>query len=128
VHSTFLLLLETLDFKFVLKRKDGLQCIFEEGPNRSLGCENNEVEMRTVVFKLNEKDTLDCKIWVETEMLSPFDLATSWRAHQGNLQPSGVRGTHDAVMNAGSESIAQVWNLFDCLVSYYVMKILFLRN
>jgi 6-phosphofructo-2-kinase / fructose-2,6-biphosphatase 3 len=126
VHST-LLLLETLDFKFVLKPKDGSHCIFEEGPNQSLGCENNEVEMRTVLFKLNEKDELDCKIWFDMEMLSPFDLATSWRAHQGNLQPSGVRGTNDAVMNAGSESMVQVWNLFVCLVSYYVMKILFLR-
>jgi hypothetical protein len=72
VPSTFLLLLETLDFKFVLKPKDGSQCIFEEGPNRSLGCANNELEMRTVVFKLNEKGELDCKIWAETEMLSVY--------------------------------------------------------
>jgi hypothetical protein len=95
-YLLLLLLLETLDFKFVLKPKDGSQCIFEEGPNRSLGCANNELEMRTAVFKLNEKGELDCKIWVGTEMLSPFDLAASWRARQGNLQPSRVQRSKDS--------------------------------
>lgn len=105
-----LFLLETLDFKFVLKPKDdSSQCIVEEGPNRSVGCRSNEVEMRDAVFKVNgEKDVLECKVWVETEMLSAFDLAASWRAHQEYLQPSRVRGAHDVVMNAESESRAKV--------------------
>ncbi|XP_062210921.1 6-phosphofructo-2-kinase/fructose-2,6-bisphosphatase-like [Phragmites australis] len=100
---------ETLDFKFVLKpNDDSSRCIAEEGPNRSLGCRNNEVEMRAAVFKLDEEnDVLECKVRVETEMLSPFDLAASWRAHQEYIQPSRVRGDHDVVMNAGLESSAK---------------------
>ncbi|TVU47399.1 hypothetical protein EJB05_06999, partial [Eragrostis curvula] len=98
---------EILDFKFVMKSKDGSRCIIEEGPNRSLGSRNDEVEMRTAVIKLNEKDELECKIWVEMEILSPFDLAASWKAHQGYIQPSRVQGTHDAVMNAGLETRAE---------------------
>ncbi|KQK22136.1 6-phosphofructo-2-kinase/fructose-2,6-bisphosphatase [Brachypodium distachyon] len=96
---------ETLDFKLVLKPKgDSSECIVEEGPNRQLCCGSNKVEMTGAVFKLSEKDELECKVWVETEMLSPFDLAASWRAHQENLQPSKVRGTYDVVMNAETES------------------------
>ncbi|GJN08168.1 hypothetical protein PR202_ga26061 [Eleusine coracana subsp. coracana] len=94
---------ETLDFKFVLKPIDNSsQCIVEEGPNRSLGSGVTQVLTRSAVFKIKENDELECKIWAETEMLSPFDLAASWRAHQGHFQ-----GTHDAVMNAGLESRAK---------------------
>ena len=62
------------------------------------------MEMTDAVFKLTEKDSLECKVWVETEMLSPFDLAASWKAHQENLQPSRVRGTYDVVMNTETEA------------------------
>uniref|UniRef100_A0A0A9F012 CBM20 domain-containing protein n=1 Tax=Arundo donax TaxID=35708 RepID=A0A0A9F012_ARUDO len=97
---------EMLDFKFALRQKDNSsRCIVEEGLNRSLGCGNNEVEMRTAVFKLDEeKEVLECKVQVETEILSPFDLAASWKAHQGYLQPSRVRGAHDVTINGGLES------------------------
>uniref|UniRef100_A0ACD5YM10 Uncharacterized protein n=1 Tax=Avena sativa TaxID=4498 RepID=A0ACD5YM10_AVESA len=96
---------ETMDFKLVLKPKAGSsQCIVEEGPDRPLGSGSSEVEMTDAVFKLNEKDALECKVWVETEMLSPFDLAASWKAHQENLQPSKVRGTYDVVMDADTKS------------------------
>lgn len=97
--------LETLDFKFVLKPINNIsQCIVEEGPNRSLGSGVTQVQTRSALFKINEKDELECRIWAETEMLSPFDLAASWRAHQGYL-----RGTHDDdVMNAGLEPRAKV--------------------
>ena len=89
-----------MDFKLVLRQKaDSSQFIIEEGPNRPLGCGTNEVEMTDAVFKLNEKDALECKVWVETEMLSPFDLAASWKARQENLQPSRVRGTYDVVLS-----------------------------
>ncbi|KAK8446156.1 hypothetical protein SEVIR_9G443400v4 [Setaria viridis] len=100
---------QPLDFKFILKQKnDSSQCIVEEGPNRSLGCQSNEVEMRTAVFKLNEgKDVLECKVQVETEMLSPFDLAASWRAHQEYVLPSMVRGAHDITINTGLEGRAK---------------------
>jgi 6-phosphofructo-2-kinase/fructose-2,6-biphosphatase len=105
--------LETMDFKLVLKQKaDSSQCIVEEGPNRPLACGSNEVEMTDAVFKLSEKDALECKVWVETEMLSPFDLAASWKAHQENLQPSRVRGTYDVVMDV-TESRPKVWISFD---------------
>ncbi|KAJ1297589.1 hypothetical protein BS78_01G388100 [Paspalum vaginatum] len=100
---------EPLDFKFVLKQKDdSSQCIVEEGPNRSLGCQSNEVQMRSAVFKLDEgKGVLECKVQVETEMLSPFDLAASWRAHQEYLQHSRVRGAHDVTINIGLEGRAK---------------------
>ncbi|KAF8721408.1 hypothetical protein HU200_023121 [Digitaria exilis] len=100
---------EPLDFKFVLKQQnDSSQLIVEEGPNRSLGYQSNEAEMRTAVFKLNEgKDVLECKVQVETEMLSPFDLAASWRAHQEYLQPSRVRGANDVTINTGLEGRAK---------------------
>lgn len=103
-------LLESLDFKFVLKRKgDNPQYIIEEGPNRPLGCQRNEFEMGNALFKLNEgKEVLECKVQVETEMLSPIDLAASWRAHQEYFQPSRVRGTHDVTINPGLEGRAKV--------------------
>ncbi|ONL96985.1 6-phosphofructo-2-kinase/fructose-26-bisphosphatase [Zea mays] len=100
---------ESLDFKFVLKRKgDNPQYIIEEGPNRPLGCQRNEFEMGNALFKLNEgKEVLECKVQVETEMLSPIDLAASWRAHQEYFQPSRVRGTHDVTINPGLEGRAK---------------------
>ncbi|KAG2541513.1 hypothetical protein PVAP13_9NG713800 [Panicum virgatum] len=100
---------EPLDFKFVLKKtNDSSQCIVEEGPNRSLGCQSSEVELRPAVFKLNEgNDVLECKVQVQTEMLSPFDLAASWRAHQEYLQPSRVRGANDVTINTGLEGRAK---------------------
>jgi 6-phosphofructo-2-kinase/fructose-2,6-biphosphatase len=100
---------ETLDFKFLLKPKDNSShCIVEEGPDRSLVCGSNEVEIRNALFKFNdETGVVECKIFVETEILSPFDLAASWKAHQEHLQPR-VRGAHDVIMNADSESRAKV--------------------
>ncbi|KAG8096388.1 hypothetical protein GUJ93_ZPchr0013g35572 [Zizania palustris] len=100
---------ETLDFKFLLKPKDNSsRCIFEEGPDRSVGYGSNEVEIRNVLFKFNdESGVVECKIVVETEMLSSFDLAASWKAHQEHLQPK-TRGTHDVIMNVESESRAKV--------------------
>ncbi|KAL5210568.1 hypothetical protein ABZP36_006191 [Zizania latifolia] len=99
---------ETLDFKFLLKPKDNSsRCIFEEGPDRSLGCGSNEVEIRNALFKFNDEiGVVECKILVETEMLSSFDLAASWKAHQEHLQPK-TRGAHDVIMNAESESRAK---------------------
>ncbi|ONL96976.1 6-phosphofructo-2-kinase/fructose-26-bisphosphatase [Zea mays] len=109
LSSCSVFLLESLDFKFVLKRKgDNPQYIIEEGPNRPLGCQRNEFEMGNALFKLNEgKEVLECKVQVETEMLSPIDLAASWRAHQEYFQPSRVRGTHDVTINPGLEGRAK---------------------
>ncbi|KAL5218880.1 hypothetical protein ABZP36_019564 [Zizania latifolia] len=99
---------ETLDFKFLLKPKVNIsQCIFEEGPDRSLSCGRNEVEIRNALFKFNdETGVVECKTLVETEILSPFDLAASWKAHQEHLQPR-VHGAHNDIMNAASESRAK---------------------
>ena len=61
------------------------------------------------MFKLDEgKDVLKCKVQVQTEILSPFDLAASWRAHQEYLHPSRVRGAHDVTINTGLEGRAKV--------------------
>ncbi|KAF0935965.1 hypothetical protein E2562_037447 [Oryza meyeriana var. granulata] len=99
---------ETLDFKFLLKPKgNSSQCIVEEGPDRSLVCGSSEVETRNALFKFDDElGAVECKVFVETEILSPFDLAASWKAHQEHLQPR-VRGAHDVSMNAESESRAK---------------------
>jgi 6-phosphofructo-2-kinase/fructose-2,6-biphosphatase len=68
--------------------------------------------MTDAVFKLSEKDALECKVLVETELLSPFDLAASWKAQHENLQPSRVRGTYDVVMDV-TESRPKVCISFD---------------
>lgn len=48
------------------------------------------------------------KVFIKADIISPFDLAASWRAYQENFQPSTVRGIPDvsicAGLNAGNEN------------------------
>ncbi|KAJ3682849.1 hypothetical protein LUZ60_013076 [Juncus effusus] len=100
---------ETLDFKFLLKPKDSnLPCFIEEGPNRLLKGGTLEGDSRAALFKSKlenqEEISLECKVFISADFISPIDLAASWRAYQENLQPSRVRGIPDVVMNIPPDS------------------------
>ncbi|XP_078159910.1 6-phosphofructo-2-kinase/fructose-2,6-bisphosphatase-like isoform X1 [Carex rostrata] len=104
---------ETLDFKFLVKPKDGdSPCIVEEGPSRVLKGGTLEEDMRVALFKTKsdsgEEVVINCRVFLKEDLVSPFDLASSWRAYQENFQPSRVRGIPDVVMNvAQPESTEQ---------------------
>lgn len=105
----FLSALEILEFKFLLKPKDSdgtALCIIEEGPNRLLTRGTLQGDARMAVFKLNTiaegggQDVLDYRVVIKADRVSPFDLASSWRAYHKNLHPSTVRGIPDVTINA----------------------------
>ncbi|KAJ6798687.1 6-phosphofructo-2-kinase/fructose-2,6-bisphosphatase-like [Iris pallida] len=98
---------ETLDFKFLLKPKyNPSPCIVEEGPDRLLTGGNLEGDARTALFRLGgeEEEVLVYKVFIKSDIISPFDLAASWRAYQENLQPSTVRGIPDVSISAGIDA------------------------
>ncbi|CAN0902171.1 FKFBP [Linum grandiflorum] len=101
---------ETLDFKFLLKPKHGsIPCVIEEGPNRLLSRGALQGESRLVVFK-NGEETLEYKVFIKADRVSPFDLAASWRAYQENHRPSTVRGIPDVSIDSapttGAENVS----------------------
>ncbi|KAL4189785.1 hypothetical protein AMTRI_Chr08g208860 [Amborella trichopoda] len=92
---------ETLDFKFLLKPKyNNTPCVVEEGPNRLLTGGTLQGDARLALFRLNDDEVLDYRVFIKADRVSPFDLAASWRAYQENLQPSTVRGIPDVSINA----------------------------
>ncbi|XP_072997674.1 6-phosphofructo-2-kinase/fructose-2,6-bisphosphatase-like [Typha latifolia] len=97
---------ETFDFKFLLKPKyNNLPCVVEEGPSRLLTGGTLEGDSRMALFKLNgDEDLLECRVFIKADIVSPFDLAASWRAYQDNLQPSVVRGIPDVSINVASDA------------------------
>ncbi|XP_011003850.1 PREDICTED: 6-phosphofructo-2-kinase/fructose-2,6-bisphosphatase-like isoform X1 [Populus euphratica] len=91
---------ETLDFKFLLKPKhSNSPCVVEEGPNRLLTGGTLQGESRRAVFK-NGDVTVEYRVFIKADRVSPFDLAASWRVYQENLQPSTVRGIPDVSINS----------------------------
>ncbi|WCJ34764.1 6-phosphofructo-2-kinase/fructose-2 6-bisphosphatase [Euphorbia peplus] len=91
---------ETLDFKFLLKPKHThIPCVVEEGPNRVLTGGTLQGESRLAVFQ-NGDVSLEYRVFIKADRLSPFDLAASWRAYQENFQPSTVRGIPDISINS----------------------------
>ncbi|XP_061958848.1 6-phosphofructo-2-kinase/fructose-2,6-bisphosphatase-like isoform X3 [Populus nigra] len=91
---------ETLDFKFLLKPKySNSPCVVEEGPNRLLTRGTLQGESRLAVFK-NGDVTVEFRVFIKADRVSPFDLAASWRVYQENLQPSTVRGIPDVSINS----------------------------
>ncbi|KAL5202668.1 hypothetical protein ABZP36_013620 [Zizania latifolia] len=92
---------ETLDFKFLLKPKDAADpCIIEEGPTRHLTGGMLEGDVRTAWFKLNgEHEALEFRVFNKADIVSPLDLAASWRVFKENFQPSKVRGIPDISIN-----------------------------
>ncbi|XWS53348.1 hypothetical protein CRYUN_Cryun11dG0149500 [Craigia yunnanensis] len=96
---------ETLDFKFLLKPKYGYTpCIVEEGPNRLLARGTLQGDARLALFKLDNDEVLEYRVFIKADRVSPFDLAASWRAYQDNRRPSTVRGIPDVSINAVPET------------------------
>ncbi|XVE79830.1 hypothetical protein DITRI_Ditri14bG0088000 [Diplodiscus trichospermus] len=96
---------ETLDFNFLLKPKYGYTpCIVEEGPNRLLTRGTLQGDARGALFKLDNEEVLEYRVFIKADRVSPFDLAASWRAYQDNLRPSTVRGIPDVSINAVPET------------------------
>ncbi|XP_038980244.1 6-phosphofructo-2-kinase/fructose-2,6-bisphosphatase isoform X2 [Phoenix dactylifera] len=97
---------ETLDFKFLLKPKySNAPCVVEEGPNRLLTGGTLEGDARSALFKLSgDEDELEYRVFIKADIVSPFDLAASWRAYQENLQPSRVRGIPDVSINVAPDA------------------------
>ncbi|XP_020705352.1 6-phosphofructo-2-kinase/fructose-2,6-bisphosphatase-like, partial [Dendrobium catenatum] len=98
---------ETLHFHFLLKPKDREgPYVVEDGADRLLIGGNLEGDARTAVFRPPEdghEATLEYKVFVKVDNVSPFDLAASWRAYKENLRPSTVRGIPDISINAAPE-------------------------
>jgi hypothetical protein len=101
---------ETLDFKFLLKPKNGVSpCVVEEGPTRLLTGGLLEGEARHAIFKLNGgEEMLEYKVFIKADIVSPLDLAASWRAYKENLQPSRVRGIPDVTINVAPDGAVEV--------------------
>lgn len=103
------MVLETLDFKFLLKSKDNNEpCIVEEGPTRQFMGGTLQGITRLAQFRLNADEVLEYRVCIKADRVSPFDLAASWRAFQQNLEPSTVRGIPDVSINHEG---GEVWNL-----------------
>ncbi|XP_042441402.1 6-phosphofructo-2-kinase/fructose-2,6-bisphosphatase-like [Zingiber officinale] len=97
---------ETLDFKFLLKPKNNTgTCVVEEGQNRLLtGGALEEGDSRPALFKIGDDEVLEFRVFIKVDILSPFDLAASWRAYQENIEPSRVRGIPDVSINVAVEN------------------------
>ncbi|KAL0910837.1 hypothetical protein M5K25_018930 [Dendrobium thyrsiflorum] len=98
---------ETLHFHFLLKPKDrDGPYVMEEGAERLLTGGNLEGGARTAVFRppeVGHEATLEYKVFVKADIVSPFDLAASWRAYKENFRPSTVRGIPDISINVAPE-------------------------
>ncbi|CAN6326798.1 unnamed protein product [Urochloa humidicola] len=89
------------DFKFLLKPKGtAIPCIIEEGPTRLLTGGMLEGDVRAALFKLNGDDeVLEFRVFNKADIVSPLELAASWRVYKENFQPSKVRGIPDISIN-----------------------------
>ncbi|PWA66944.1 phosphoglycerate/bisphosphoglycerate mutase, active site protein [Artemisia annua] len=97
-------LVETLDFKFLLKSKNSNEpCIVEEGPTRQFMGGTLQGVTRLALFRPNADEILEYRVCIKAHRVSPFDLAASWRAYQENLEPSTVRGIPDVSINTFPE-------------------------
>lgn len=100
---------ETLDFKFLLRPKDNNNpCIIEEGPNRILSGGRLQGDARAALFRLNVDAVLEYRVCIKADRVSPFDLASSWRAYQDNLQHSAVRKIPDVSIDSVPETGIEV--------------------
>lgn len=96
---------ENLDFKFLLKPQySNVPCIIEDGPHRLLTGGTLHGDARLALFRLSNDETLEYRVCIKADRVSPFDLAASWRSYQENLKPSTVRGIPDVTINAAPES------------------------
>lgn len=100
-----------LYFKFLLEAKyeSSSSLVEEQGPNRLLQEGKLEEESRDVMFKM-DSHVLEYKFVIGVDAISPFDLASGWRAYQNNFEPSAVRGIPDVSINSRLESENQEEN------------------
>ncbi|KAK7321366.1 hypothetical protein VNO77_31939 [Canavalia gladiata] len=102
---------EALEFKFLLKPKYmNSPCFVEEGPSRILIGGALEDGARLALFRLDNDQVLEYRVFVEARRVSAFDLAASWRVYQENFRRSAVRGIPDVSINSevqtGSETVS----------------------
>ncbi|RRT47815.1 hypothetical protein B296_00028392, partial [Ensete ventricosum] len=85
-------------------------CVVEEGPSRLLtGGTLEEGDARSALFKIGgDEEVLEYKVFIKADIVSPFDLAASWRAYQENLEPSRVRGIPDVSINVAPNTGSEV--------------------
>ncbi|KAK8467122.1 hypothetical protein PHAVU_008G259400 [Phaseolus vulgaris] len=100
---------EALEFKFVLKPKciDN-PCFVEEGSSRVLVGGAWQDGDRLALFRLDNDQVLEYRVFVEAKRISPFDLAASWRAYQENFRLSSVRGIPDVSINSEHQTGSEV--------------------
>ncbi|KAK7385550.1 hypothetical protein VNO78_31273 [Psophocarpus tetragonolobus] len=102
---------EALEFKFLLKPKyvDN-PCFVEEGPSRVLIGGALQDGDRLALFRLDNDQVLEYRVFVEAKRVSAFDLAASWRVYQEHFRLSTVRGIPDVSISSelqtGSENIS----------------------
>ncbi len=93
------LLIESLEFKFVLKPMDDneVPVIIEEGSNRvlkagkMLGGPGGSHIAKFELPKGFSMQSLELAVSISTDPVSPFALAASWRALKKNLRPHASR-------------------------------------
>ncbi|CAH9073277.1 unnamed protein product [Cuscuta europaea] len=95
---------EMLEFKFLFKPKhDSGPCIVEEGANHVLVGGTLQGDRQTALFKLNEEELVESKVYSVVGLVSPLDLSASWRAFHENRKPSTVRGMPDVIINSSTQ-------------------------
>ncbi|XP_016436957.1 6-phosphofructo-2-kinase/fructose-2,6-bisphosphatase isoform X2 [Nicotiana tabacum] len=96
---------ETLDFNFLLKPKyNNAPCTVEEGPTRHLTGGTLQGDVRSAIFRLDDEEIIEYRVFIKADRVSPFDLAASWRAFQEYRKPSTVRGIPDVSMNSTADT------------------------
>ncbi|VFR00413.1 unnamed protein product [Cuscuta campestris] len=96
---------ETMDFKFILKpMHDSGPCIVEEGANHVLVGGKLQGECQLASFKFSKEEFMESKVYTKVDLVSPFDLAASWRAFHENRRPSTVRGMPDVIINSSTQA------------------------
>ena len=123
-----------MDFKFLLKPKhSNSPCVVEEGPNRLLTRGALQEESRLAVFK-NGDVTVEYRVFIKSDRVSPFDLAASWRVYQENLRPSTVRGIPDVSINSAPMArievrfqFTNVFRIFFFLLLHVVLHIVIFK-
>ncbi|XP_020236468.1 6-phosphofructo-2-kinase/fructose-2,6-bisphosphatase isoform X2 [Cajanus cajan] len=99
---------EALEFKFLLKPKDiNMPCFVEEGPSRVLIGGALQDGDRLALFRLDNDQVLEYRVFVEAKRVSPFDLAASWRAYEDNFRLSTVRGVPDVSINSELQTCSE---------------------
>ncbi|XLR48281.1 hypothetical protein HN51_032514 [Arachis hypogaea] len=69
---------------------------------------SNEEENRLTLFRLDNGKVLEYRVLVESSRVSPYDLATSWRAYQGQFCRSTVRRIPDVSIDSGLQTDGEV--------------------